>query len=172
MPPLPTTFQSPVLFGSTVTFNSTMAFAPAVIPPSAIGPGTTGNFMPAESVRHQIRKLYVSGNNATVVASEQKIIYRAYKPGNVIDFNAGCVVIPVGAATVTVDLKKNNVSILSAVITLNNASVSRVGQIATLGAGYTYATGDLFEVNVVATAGGGTLPNGVWGEMTSDEDPL
>jgi hypothetical protein len=60
-----------------------------------------------------------------------------------------------------VDLQKNGVSILSAPVTLNSSGTNYVSQAATISSAGLVA-GDVLEVVTVATAGGGTLPTGVF----------
>jgi hypothetical protein len=89
----------------------------------------------------------------------------------VIKFLAGCIVIPIGAATVTVDLRKNGSTILTGVITLNSSSISRIAQAATI-LTTSAVVGDWFDVVVTATASTGTLPTGVFWQLEIDEDPV
>ena len=78
-----------------------------------------------------------------------------------IAIEAGVVVQAAGAATVTVDLRKNGTTILSGVITLNNTHVAYAEVAGTISSAR-YVTGDVFEIVLTATAGGGTLPQGVY----------
>jgi hypothetical protein len=78
----------------------------------------------------------------------------------VVSVKAGSIAIAVGAATVTVDVKKNNVSILTAVITLDTGNTARVAEAGTILTASAVA-GDTYELVIVATAGGGTLAHGV-----------
>jgi hypothetical protein len=89
--------------------------------------------------------------------------------GTLLSFKAGSIVANIGAATVTLDLKKNGVTALSAVITLNNANTARVAVSGTLSV-TTLAAGDVLEVVATATAGGGTLATGVFAELRWKED--
>jgi hypothetical protein len=70
---------------------------------------------------------------------------------------------------VTVDLRKNGTTVLSAVITLNNANTARVAVAGALSV-TTLVAGDVLEV-VTATAGGGTLATGVFAIVTVNEMP-
>jgi hypothetical protein len=83
-------------------------------------------------------------------------------------FKAGSVTACVGAATITVDLKKNGTSVLSAPITLNSSSTAYVVQSGTVTT-TSLVAGDVLEVVVTATAGGGTLGNGVFAVAQVDE---
>lgn len=123
----------------------------------------------ATKVQHQHRHVFTQPN--TSATSETKAIYVCYgATGTVIAFSAGSIAAAVGAATVTVDLKKNGSSILTAVITLDNANTARVVEAGTLTGSTSLVAGDLLEVVTVATAGGGTLPTGVYAVVTINED--
>lgn len=125
----------------------------------------------ASKLQHQYEDTYVNTNAATTAASEQKVLrVICGLTGILTDFKAGCVVVCAGAATITVDLWKNGSTILTAVITLNNTQSAR--QLVTA-AGFTsntVAVGDVLEVNVVATAGGGTIGKGCFARLNMRED--
>src|SRR6476646_2358954 len=79
----------------------------------------------ASKVIHQHRAFYAQGSGTTAAAATQ-VIYVGYgTTAAAIDFKAGAIVANIGAATCTVDLKKNGSSILGAVITLNNTQTAR-----------------------------------------------
>lgn len=101
-------------------------------------------------------------------ASETKVIHYARAAGSVTGFRAGSVVANIGAATVTVDLKKNGTTVLSAVITLDNANAAYTAEAGTISSA-SYVSGDVFTVVTVATAGGGTLATGVYAAADFDE---
>lgn len=89
--------------------------------------------------------------------------------GTLLSVKAGTVVACIGAATITVDVKKNGTTVLSGVITLDSTNTARVAEAGTLSV-TTLAAGDLLEVVVVATAGGGTLGTGLFVEVRWAED--
>lgn len=97
----------------------------------------------------------------TTATTETRGIYVARNAGTVVELSAGSIVANIGAATVTVDLKKNGVTILSGVVTLDNANTARVVEMGTI-SGASYAAADFFETVITATAGGGTLATGVY----------
>ena len=76
----------------------------------------------------------------------------------------------VGAATVTIDLQKNGVSVLSAVINITSALAANVYIDASITT-TTYVADDVFKIVITATAGGGTLPTGLYVQLTTDENP-
>lgn len=88
----------------------------------------------------------------------------------VLQFAAGSIAKAVGDSTVTIDLKKNGSSILSAVITLDSGNTNRLLETATLSSTALVA-GDWLEIVITATVGTGTLPTGVFVRLLLDEDP-
>jgi hypothetical protein len=121
----------------------------------------------ATKVAHQHRLVLSQSGTATSVTQP---IYHCYgATGTTIAVYAGSIAIAVGAATVTVDVKKNGTTILSGVVTLNSSSVARIGQAGTITVPALVA-GDVLEVVTVATAGGGTLPTGLFVAVTVNED--
>lgn len=94
----------------------------------------------------------------------------AYGAGTIVAISAGSVTAASGAATFTVDLKKGGSSVLSSVITLDNANTARVAEAGTISSA-SYSAGNFFEIVTVATAGGGTLPTGVVISVVLRENP-
>lgn len=68
----------------------------------------------------------------------------------------------------TVDLKKNGTSVLTSTVTIDH-TVAAYTQVAASIATNTYVAGDVFEVVVTATAGGGTLPQGLFVALITRE---
>jgi hypothetical protein len=122
-----------------------------------------------DKINHQHFKSHSQPN--TTATTETRILHVARSAGTVDEFAAGSIGIAVGAATVTVDLKKNGSSILSAVITLDTGNTTRVVETGTISGG-TYAADDWFETIITATAGGGTLQTGVFVQGIFSEGPL
>lgn len=85
---------------------------------------------------------------------------------------AGSITAAVGAATVTIDIKKNGTSILTGgtPLTLDSGNTAYVAEDFSI-ATYTAVAGDVFTLVIVATAGGGTLPTGLYVEFEIDEVP-
>jgi hypothetical protein len=120
----------------------------------------SGSNVDAYKLRHLHRKVHCQPSG-TAAISESRVIHEALNTGILTDFRAGAVTVPIGADTVTVDLKKNGVSVLTAVITVTSGFTTRVSQAATI-ATPNYANGDVFEVVTVATHTSGTLPQELW----------
>jgi hypothetical protein len=120
---------------------------------------------------HQHELNYVQGSSSTTAAADTKVLHICYgATGTVIAFRAGCVVPCVGAATITVDFKKNGTSILGTPISLSSAQAARAVVTAAL-ATPGLVTGDVLEVVVTATAGGGTIGTGLFAQVVIREDP-
>lgn len=90
--------------------------------------------------------------------------------GSILSFKAGSIAIAVGAATVTLDLKKNGTTVLSAPITLDTGNTARILESATISVPG-LVVGDWLEVVITATAGGGTLPTGLFYQLAFYEKP-
>jgi hypothetical protein len=118
-------------------------------------------------LKHQHNPQYGQANGSAWRHRDGRF-YVARSAGQVVGCEAGVVTPAVGAATVTVDLKKNGTSVLTSVVTITNAQAAyaRVaGAIATAA----YVAGDVFTVVVTATAGGGTLPQGLFADGAFQE---
>ena len=83
---------------------------------------------------------------------------------------ADCRVACVGAATITIQVKKNGTNILSASLVIDNANAAFAFESA---AGFTstaLVANDVLEVDITAAAGGGTLGQGLFCELVTKED--
>src|ERR1019366_5923118 len=119
-------------------------------------------------VNQLIPAKYAQPNVTAVTETKELHVVRAVGGGTVLEFAAGCIVAPIGAATVTFDLKKNGTTVLSAVITLNSSSTPYVIQTASISVPAAVQS-DVFTIVVTATAGGGTLPTGVFAQARISE---
>lgn len=122
----------------------------------------------ADKLEQRLHKTYSQPN--TAATSETRGVFVARKTGIINELAVGSIAIAVGAATVTCDLRKNGTTILTGVVTLNSSSVARVVQTAGFsGVLNQFVAGDFFEIVLVATAGGGTLPTGVFVQLEIDQ---
>jgi len=122
----------------------------------------------ADKLEHTHRKMYsLSGTAASVTIPIHSVIGATARRLQVV---AGSIAIAVGAATVTIDVKKNGTSVMTGATphTLDSANVARVAEALSITT-TTAVAGDLFELVVVATAGGGTIPTGLFVEFQIDE---
>jgi hypothetical protein len=125
----------------------------------------------ASTKLQQRRKAFYAKPSATAAAAETIPIARIYgATASLVALRVGSVVACVGDSTVTIDLKKNGTSVLSATVQLDSANTARVTEAATIN-----TTGavvdDLFELVVTVSAGTGTLATGIFAELVYDEDP-
>lgn len=127
----------------------------------------TGAAIDATKLVHRHAPFYsISGTVATTTV----VLHNVYgATATVVAAFAGSVVAAIGDSTVTVDIKKNGTTILTAVITLdsgNSAYVKESGTV-TVPAG---VAGDVYTAVITATAGTGTLPTGFYCGMVVTED--
>ena len=114
---------------------------------------------------------HVSQESGTAVPDEEFCIHVVYgATGTAVAFEAGAVVVSVGAATVSVDLHKNGTTILSSAITLNSNQTAYETVTATIGTN-SLVDGDVLEVLINGTVGGGTLAKGVFASLVLRELP-
>ena len=104
----------------------------------------------------------------SAATTETRTLFVARRAGTVNEVIAGSIAKAIGDSTVTVDVKKNGTTILSSVITLDNANTARVAEVGTLSGSGAFVADDWFEVVITATVGTGTLPTGVFAQMEID----
>lgn len=162
-------FDGNVTVGGQLQVQGAIVLKTQSLSGTAINPAVP---VPTGSVTHQNRKGYSQPN--TTATTETRTLYRVRgATASLKEFFAGSIAINAGAATVTLDLKKNGTTLLSSVLTLNSSNTARVPVNATLLASPTaLVAGDVLEVVITATAGGGTLATGVDCGITVDEDPV
>ncbi len=130
-----------------------------------------GSAIDPDKLRHRNRVIYSQGVGVDVV-SDAKIVYVCNASGGALlkRLAAGAVT-PAGATTtVDVDLKKNGVSMLTSVITLDNGQsaydlVDPAGYSSTA-----IADGDVLTIHLTLT--GSNEPQGVFAYVEVDEYPL
>lgn len=115
----------------------------------------------ASKLKPAIQKTY-SQEGATLAADGTWTIHHvlAADGATVTSFCASCVVACIGAATVSVDLKKGGVSVLTAAIVLNSATdvlTPKYGVVSDDDA----VLDDTYTITITGVAGGGTLAKGV-----------
>ena len=79
-------------------------------------------------------------------------------------------VAPIGAATHVIQVKKNGTDILSTAITLDSGNTAFIDETDTGFTSTALVNGDVLEITVTATAGGGTLGQGLHVMIDLDED--
>ena len=132
------------------------------LPANSVVNATVSSGSPLDTTKVDHQHVPVGSQvHGSAAVNERRVIHVAHGDGTVADFVAGIVVAAVGAASVTVDLRKNGASILNAAISITNANTAYQKVVATFSS-TAYVVGDVFEVVIVATAGGGTLPQGLF----------
>lgn len=131
-------------------------------PAASVGDDQVSSASPisADKLKHQYLPTYSQPN--TTATTETRVIHVARSAGTIEGFRAGSIAACSGAATITFDLRKNGATVLSSVITLDNANTARVIEAGTLSGSPTVVAGDVLEVVITATAGGGTLGTGAF----------
>jgi len=121
----------------------------------------------ATKLEHRFQRVLAQAN--TAAADETRVVHVVYgATGAIVAFSAGSIAKAVGDAITTVDLKVNGSSVLSAVITLDSANTNRVAEAGTVTTPALVA-GDVLEVVIDGTIGTGTLPTGVFAQVTLTE---
>lgn len=162
---MPSNFDGDVTFQSgTATFRG-----PVVLPANTVGNTQVSATAPLDATKtvHQYQRS-LSQPHGTAATDERRVIHVARSAGSIVEFRAGPVVAATGDSTVTVDLLVNGVSVLSSVVTIDNGDAAFTKQAAVLSTA-AYAAGDVIEVALDATAGSGTLPQGVFAAATLRE---
>jgi hypothetical protein len=113
----------------------------------------------ASKLDHQNIVVFAQAN--TTAAAETRAVYVAHAAGTIEEFEAGSIAACTGNATITVDLKKNGTTVLSAVITLDSGNTAYVVEAGTVSSA-AYVAGDVLTVVVAVNAGTGALGTGVF----------
>lgn len=122
----------------------------------------------ASKLQHQYQPTWSQPN--TTATAETRVLHRVFgATGTVSGFKAATIAACIGDSTITVDLKKNGSSILSAPIVLDNANTARVAEAGTISTPSVVA-GDELEVVITVSAGTGTLGTGLSVSLKVRED--
>lgn len=106
----------------------------------------------------------------TTATTFRQAIHAAHKAGTILQFRAATTVACIGAATISVRIKKNGTNVDTAALVLDSSNTAMIFENA---AGFTstaVAANDYFEVDVTSTAGGGTLGTGLTMQLILEED--
>lgn len=153
-----------------LTIRGTLVAQDMVMPAGVVTSAAvqTAANIDADKLQHRHVVNYGQSGSATSVTMP---VFVATNTCLINSIKAGSIAIAIGDSTVTVDLKKNGSTILSAVITLDTGNTARIMESGTLtGAGDDLIAGDFLELVVVATVGTGTLPTGLFVQIEIDED--
>lgn len=122
---------------------------------------------------HQYLREYSQLHGTPAVAA-RSVIHTAFRDGFLKDFRAGNLVAITGNATVTLDLKKNGVSVLSSVIVLDSTNtLPLVMESAGIAGGGAFLANDVFELYITVNngTGGATQAQGVYVQARFVEKP-
>lgn len=142
---------------------------PVTLPDSSVAGAAIAGGIAAEKVMQRVVERHSQDGTA---ASQTIGIHRADGAGEIVSMKAWFVESKnIGAATVDIDLLKNGSSILTADLETDSTAPSAVnvdvdGSLSS----DTYADGDHFAIDIVATAGGGTLGAGLVVEVVFKEE--
>lgn len=124
--------------------------------------------LPANNAIH---RQHMRDLQSGTVATRRAPLFIAYQDGTITLARAVITqTAAVGGATLSIDILKNGSTILSAPIAMSSSTALRTAVTGTLSSA-AVAAGDVFEVSVTATTGGGTLPVGLITELIFDEEP-
>lgn len=159
------TYTEDVLIRGTLVPQAITLPADAVSLSSQVKAGANLN---ADKLEQRYSPAWSQPNSAAT--TETRTVFVARRAGTLNEFIAGSIAKAIGDSTVTLDLKKNGTTVLSAVITLDSANTARIVEAGAISGGGAFVAGDWFEVVIVATAGTGTLPFGVFAQLELDQD--
>lgn len=144
--------------------RGTLRCTAAGLPAASVGDSqfSASDPLTAAKQEHQHERTLAQVHGSASV-SERRVLHVARGAGTITSFRAGLIVANVGAATVTVDLRKNGTTVLSSVITLNSSTATYAKVDGTISSA-SFVAGDVFEVVITSTAGGGTLGQGVFAQ--------
>lgn len=122
-------------------------------------------------LRHRNQLLFADGSGTTAATGSRIIGIVEGTVGSIIEVRACAITANLSGATVAVDIHKNGSTVLSGTIALNDtqADLAVVDGTSSISSA-ALARGDVLEVVLTATAGGGTLALGVAVQVTIDED--
>ena len=154
-----TSTTDPQVFNGPVSFFGTVAFPATCVGGTQMNPSDP---VSDAAVRHRFEPRLAQALGAGAAVAERRVVHHANRAGAVTALWAGAVVANVGAATYTVDLYRNGVTMLTAPLVVTSTLVAYNSVAAALVASPVFAAGDVLEVVLTVAAGGGTLAQGVF----------
>lgn len=139
----------------------------------SITPGTilnadiaAGAGVVATKIQHQHELTFAQPN--TAATAETKVVHVVKgATGTIVAFRAGSIVAATSTGVATVNLKKNGTTVLSAVITLDNANTAYIVEEGTISVP-ALAAGDVLTVEVAVSST--VLPTGLFAQVVLRED--
>jgi len=133
-------------------------------------PGAGAAGIVSSKLNHRFKRWLGQAEGAAVVSQTEIVSITYGTAGAIVALQAILKVACAGAATISVDLKKNGTSVLASPISFSSSDSALTVKSATPTT-TTTAAGDYFEIVITATAGGGTLGQGIYAEAIIDENP-
>lgn len=125
----------------------------------------------ATKLQQQVYMEHRQAHGSAVVDKRETVHIATGATGELVEIYATLPVKCVTGATITVMLKKNGSDILSAALQLDDADANYAVVYATNFTSTAYVRDDVFEIVVDATAGGGTVGQGLFVRVIAREDP-
>ena len=155
---MPTSTDDAYYFGGPVAFANTVGFPPGCIGDLQFNPSAP---LDATKMKHRHARLLAQPFGVPAVA-ERRVVHRARAAGVVTSAYAGLTAPGTGNATVTVDVLRNGVSMLTSPVVLGSTVVAYNSLPAPLVASPVYAAGDVIEAVLTVAAGTGVLGQGAF----------
>lgn len=154
------------------TFRGIITFINAILNTGCVGNDQVkvDAEIDALKLEHQHRPVYAQESATTAVDAIQTVHVVVGQTGTLLGIKAGSVVANIGDSTVTIDLLKNGVSVLTATFDLDSGDAAYALVAGTIDSPDTVVVGDVLEVSVNATIGTGTLATGVFVYVDIKED--
>lgn len=152
-------------------FNGTLVPRGISLPNGSVTSNSVlaGSNIDADKLEHRQWVMFAQPN--TAAAAETRPVFVARGVGLITEIRVGSIAKAIGDSTVTVDVKKNGTSVLTAPVVLDNANTARLTEAASIDSAQDdLASGDWLEVVVTASAGTGTLPTGLAVQITVDHN--
>lgn len=133
------------------------------VPFNAVGDAEFNGDSPltVDKQEHRVYRTFGQSHGTAAVAQRQ-VIHVANATGTLEFFRVGLTVACIGDSTITINLLKNGVSVLSSTLVLDNTNTAFTGKEDGTFSSTTVAAGDVFEVQITVNAGTGTLGQGVF----------
>jgi hypothetical protein len=117
---------------------------------------------------HRYMKTYAQ-ESATAATDEKRVVHTVYgATGTILAFECGAVVACVGAATLDFDCLVNGASILTAVVRVDSGDAAYAILAGTIDTA-ALEDGDVIEIHIDQTTGGGTDGKGAFATVIFDE---
>lgn len=111
-------------------------------------------------LQQQVHATYAQARGSAA-ATARAVIHCCRGAGSIESLRVGVTQAAVGAATVDTHLKKNGSNVTSAAVQIDSGDAA-FAEVTGSFSDDDYVDGDVYEVDITATAGGGTLPQGLY----------